>query len=52
MGMNFASILGDLFLYWYESEFLQKLIQGKKIQEAKICSKVYSMVECDEVIYM
>jgi hypothetical protein len=31
MGMNCAPLLADLFLYSYESEFLQKLVKDKKI---------------------
>jgi hypothetical protein len=34
MGTNCASLLADLFLYSYESEFLQKLVIDKKIHEA------------------
>jgi hypothetical protein len=29
------SLLADLFLYSYESEFLQKLVKDKKIHEAR-----------------
>jgi hypothetical protein len=32
MGTNYAPLLADLFLYSYESEFLQKLVKDKKIQ--------------------
>jgi hypothetical protein len=35
MGTNCAPLLADLFLYSYESEFLQKLIKDKKIHEAR-----------------
>jgi hypothetical protein len=31
MGTNCAPLLVDLFLYSYESEFLQKLVKNKKI---------------------
>jgi hypothetical protein len=31
MGTNCAPLLADLFLYSYESEFLQKLVKDKKI---------------------
>jgi hypothetical protein len=33
MGTNCTPILADLFLYSYESEFLQKLVKDKKIHE-------------------
>jgi hypothetical protein len=33
MGTNCAPLLADLFLYSYESEFLQKLVKEKKIHE-------------------
>jgi hypothetical protein len=35
MGTNCVPLLADLFLYSYESEFLQKLVKDKKIHEAK-----------------
>jgi hypothetical protein len=35
MGTNCAPLLADLFLYSYESEFLQKLVNYKKIHEAR-----------------
>jgi hypothetical protein len=35
MGTNFATLLADLLLYSYESEFLQKLVKDKKIHEAR-----------------
>ena len=35
MGKNCAPLLADLFLYSYESEFLQKLVKDKKIHEAR-----------------
>jgi hypothetical protein len=35
MGTNCAPLLADLFLYSYESEFLQKLVKDKKIHEAQ-----------------
>ena len=34
MGTNCAPLLADLFLYSYESEFLQKLVKDKKIHRA------------------
>jgi hypothetical protein len=33
MGTNCAPLLADLFLYSYESEFLQKLVKDKKIHD-------------------
>jgi hypothetical protein len=35
MGTNCAPLLADLFLYSYESEFLQKLVKNKKIHDAR-----------------
>ena len=35
MGKNCAPLLADLFLYSYESEFLQKLVKDKNIHEAR-----------------
>jgi hypothetical protein len=35
MGTNCAPLLADLFLFSYESEFLQKLVKDKKIHEQK-----------------
>ena len=35
MGTNCVPLLADLFLYSYESEFLQKLVKDKKIHEAR-----------------
>ena len=35
MGTNCAPLLADLFLYSYESEFLQNLVKDKKIHEDK-----------------
>ena len=32
MGTNCAPLLADLFLYSYESEFLQKLVKDKKLE--------------------
>jgi hypothetical protein len=36
MGTNFAPLLADLFLCSYESEFLQKLVKDKKIEETEL----------------
>jgi hypothetical protein len=35
MGTNCAPLLADLFLFSYESEFLQNLVKDKKIHEAR-----------------
>jgi hypothetical protein len=35
MGTNCAPLLADIFLYSYESEFLQRLVKDKKIHEAR-----------------
>jgi hypothetical protein len=35
MGTNCAPLLADLFLYSYESEFLQNLVKDKKIHETR-----------------
>jgi hypothetical protein len=42
MDTNCAPLLVDLLLYSYESEFLQKLVKGKKIQEARAFNFTYS----------
>jgi hypothetical protein len=36
--VSHTALLADLFLYSYESEFLQKLVKDKKIHEAKGCT--------------
>ena len=36
MGTNCAPLLADLFLFSYESEFLQTLVKNKKIKEARL----------------
>ena len=41
MGTNCAPLLADLFLYSYESEFLQKLVKDKKIHEARAFNFAY-----------
>ena len=41
MGTNCAPLLADLFLYSYESEFLQKLVKYKKIHEARAFNFTY-----------
>jgi hypothetical protein len=44
MSTNCAPLLADLFLYSYESEFLQNLVKDKKIHEARTCNKNIAMV--------
>ena len=44
MGTNCAPLLGDLFLYSYELEFLQKLVKDKKIHEARAFSFTYRYI--------
>jgi hypothetical protein len=41
MGTNCAHFLVDLFLYSYESEFLQNLVKDKKIHEARTFNFTY-----------
>jgi hypothetical protein len=45
MGMNYAPLLADLFLYSYESEFLQKLVKDKKMHEARAFNFTYRYIE-------
>ena len=45
MGTNFASLLPDLFIYLYESEFLQNLIKDKKIHEARAFNFTYRYID-------
>ena len=45
MGMNYAPLLADLFLYSYESEFLQKLVKDKKFHEARAFNFTYRYIE-------
>jgi hypothetical protein len=35
MGTNCAPLLPNVFLYSYESEFLQNLVKDKKVHEAR-----------------
>jgi hypothetical protein len=44
MGTNFAPLLADLFLYSYESEFLQKLVKDK-IHEARAFNFTYRHID-------
>ena len=45
MGTNCAPLLVDLFLYSYESEFLQKLVKNKKIHEARAFNFTYRYID-------
>ena len=45
MGTNCAPLLADLFLYSYESEFLQKLVKDKKIHEARAFNFAYRYID-------
>ena len=40
-----APLLADLFLYSYESEFLQKLVKDKKIHEARAFNFTYRNID-------
>jgi hypothetical protein len=45
MGTNCAPLLAYLFLYLYESEFLQELVKDKKIREAKAFNFTYRYID-------
>ena len=45
MGTNCAPLLADLFLYSYESEFLQKLVKDKNIHEARAFNFTYRYID-------
>jgi hypothetical protein len=45
MDTNCAPLLVDLFLYSYESEFLQKLVKDKKIHEARAFNFTYRYID-------
>jgi hypothetical protein len=45
MGTNCAPLLADLFLYSYESDFLQKLVKDKKIHEARAFNFTYRYID-------
>jgi hypothetical protein len=47
---NCASLLADLFLYSYESEFLQNLVKDKKIHEARVFNFTYRYI--DDVLFI
>jgi hypothetical protein len=44
MGTNCAPHLADLFLYSYESEFLQKLVKDKRNHEARAFNFTYRCI--------
>jgi hypothetical protein len=45
MGTNWSPLLADLFLYSYESEFLQKLVKDKKIHDARAFNFTYRYID-------
>ena len=45
MGTNCALLLADLFLYSYESEFLQKSVKDKKIHEIRAFNFTYRYID-------
>ena len=45
MGTNCSPLLADLFLYSYESAFLQKLVKDKKIHEARAFNFTYRYID-------
>jgi hypothetical protein len=45
MGTNCAPLLADLFVYLYESEFLQKLVKDRKIHEARAFNSIYRYID-------
>ena len=45
MGTNCAPLLADLFLYSYESEFLQNRVKNKKIHEARAFNFTYRYID-------
>ena len=45
MATNCAPLLADLFLYSYESEFLQQLVKDKKIHEARDFNFTYRYID-------
>ena len=45
MGTTCAPLLADLFVYSYESEFLQKLAKDKKIHEARAFNFTYRYID-------
>ena len=45
MGTNCAPLPADLFLYSYESKFLQKLVKDKKIHEVRAFNFTYRYID-------
>jgi hypothetical protein len=45
MGTNCAPLLADLFVYSYESEFLQNLVKDKKIHEVRAFNFTYRYID-------
>jgi hypothetical protein len=45
MCANYAPLLADLFLYSYESEFLQKLVKDEKFHEARAFNFSYQYID-------
>ena len=45
MGTNCVPLLADLFLFSYESEFLQKLVKDKRIHEARAFHFTYRYID-------
>ena len=45
MDTNCAPLLADLFVYSYESEFLQNLVKDKKIHEARAFNFTYRYID-------
>jgi hypothetical protein len=45
MLLCYIPLLDDLFLYSFESEFLQKLVKDKKIHEARAFNFTYRYID-------
>jgi hypothetical protein len=45
MGTNCAPLLADLFLFSYESKFLQMLVRDKKIHEVRAFNFTYRYID-------
>ena len=45
MGTNCAPLLADLFLYSYETEFLQELVKNKKMKEARSFNLTFRYID-------